>query len=69
LPDTFTDYKGVTKYWNPIVNAPKNVEVPKKMKDQGSDQRGGVVVKRSQIKFFSRIGLYPEIKTPGQPLC
>jgi hypothetical protein len=41
LPDTFTDYKGVTKYWNPIVNAPKNVEVPKKMKDQGSDQRGG----------------------------
>jgi hypothetical protein len=30
LPDAFTDYKGVTKSWNPIVNAPERVDVPKK---------------------------------------
>jgi hypothetical protein len=30
LPDAFTDYKGVTKSWNHVVNAPKRVEVSKK---------------------------------------
>jgi hypothetical protein len=30
LPDAFTDYKSVTKSWNPMVNAPERVEVPKK---------------------------------------
>jgi hypothetical protein len=30
LPDAFTDYNGVMKSWNPAVNAPKRVEVPKK---------------------------------------
>jgi hypothetical protein len=30
LLDSFTDYKGVTKYWNPTVNAPERMEVPKK---------------------------------------
>jgi hypothetical protein len=30
LPDAFTDYKGVTKSSNPVVNAPERVEVPKK---------------------------------------
>jgi hypothetical protein len=28
LPDAFTDYKGVPKYLNPIVNVPCRVEVP-----------------------------------------
>jgi hypothetical protein len=28
LPDTFTDYKGVTKSLNPTINAPCRVEVP-----------------------------------------
>jgi hypothetical protein len=31
LPDAFTDYKGITKSWNPMVNAPERVEVPKKI--------------------------------------
>jgi hypothetical protein len=30
LSDAFTDYKDVTKSWNPMINAPKRVEVPKK---------------------------------------
>jgi hypothetical protein len=30
FPDAFTDYKCVTKSWNPAVNAPKRVEVHKK---------------------------------------
>jgi hypothetical protein len=30
LSNTFTDYKGVTKSWNPAVNAPKRVEIPMK---------------------------------------
>jgi hypothetical protein len=30
LPDTFTDYNGVMKSWNPAVNAHERVEVPKK---------------------------------------
>jgi hypothetical protein len=30
LPDAFTDYKSVTKSWNPTVNVPERVEVPKK---------------------------------------
>jgi hypothetical protein len=30
LPYAFTGYKGVTKSWNPVVNAPERVEVTKK---------------------------------------
>jgi hypothetical protein len=30
LPNAFTDYKDATKSWNPAVNAPEKVEVPKK---------------------------------------
>src|ERR1041385_1657282 len=30
LPDSFTDYKGVTKSYNPAKNAPERVEVPTK---------------------------------------
>jgi hypothetical protein len=30
LPDVFNDYKGVTKSYNHMVNAPKRMEVPKK---------------------------------------
>ena len=29
-PDAFTDYRGVTKSYNPMRNAPKRVEVPNK---------------------------------------
>jgi hypothetical protein len=30
LPYAFTNYKGVTKSWNHVVNAPERMEVPKK---------------------------------------
>jgi hypothetical protein len=30
LPDSFTDYKGVTKSYNPAINASERVEVPTK---------------------------------------
>src|SRR4051812_42168416 len=30
MPDSFTDYKGVTKYYNPAKNVPKRGEVPTK---------------------------------------
>jgi hypothetical protein len=29
LPDAFTNYKGVTKYFIPAWNAPERVDVPK----------------------------------------
>jgi hypothetical protein len=43
LPDAFTDYKGVTKSWNPMVNAPERVEVSKKTTQAPS------VVKRGRV--------------------
>jgi hypothetical protein len=43
LPDTFTDYKGVTKSWNTAVNISEKVEVPKKTIQAPS------VVKRGRI--------------------
>jgi hypothetical protein len=43
LPDTFIDYKGVTKSWNPTVNGPKRVEVSKKTTQVPS------VVKRGRV--------------------
>jgi hypothetical protein len=43
LPDAFTDYKCVTKSWNPMVNAPERVEVPKKTTQAPS------VVKRGRV--------------------
>jgi hypothetical protein len=43
LPDAFTDYKGVTKSWNPMVNASERVEVPKKTTQTPS------VVKRGRV--------------------
>jgi hypothetical protein len=45
LQDTFTDYKGVTKYLNPTVNMPYRVEVPIKtthpLKRGRASQQGG----------------------------
>jgi hypothetical protein len=43
LPDTFTDYKGVTKSWNHAVNTLESVEVPKKTTQAPS------VVKRGSV--------------------
>jgi hypothetical protein len=43
LSDAFTDYKGVTKSWNPMVNAPERVEVPKKTTQAPS------IVKRGRV--------------------
>jgi hypothetical protein len=43
LPYAFTDYKGVTKSWNPTVNAPERVEVPKKTTQAYS------IVKRGRV--------------------
>jgi hypothetical protein len=31
LSDAFTDYNGVMKSWNPVINAPERVEIPKKI--------------------------------------
>jgi hypothetical protein len=31
LPDVFTDYNCIEKYWNPTVNVSERVEVPKKI--------------------------------------
>jgi hypothetical protein len=42
LPDVFTDYKGVTESWNPTVNAPERVEVPKKITQPPVVKRGRV---------------------------
>jgi hypothetical protein len=42
LPDAFTDYKSVTKSWNPTVNEHERMEVPKKMTHTPSVvKRGG----------------------------
>jgi hypothetical protein len=43
LLDAFTDYKDVTKSWNPGVNAPERVEIPKKTTQASS------VVKRVRV--------------------
>jgi hypothetical protein len=43
LPDALTDYKGVTKSWNHVVNAPERVDVPKKT------TRAPSVVKRERV--------------------
>jgi hypothetical protein len=41
LPDAFIDYNGLMKYWNPMVNAPERVEVPKKTTSALLQRRGG----------------------------
>jgi hypothetical protein len=41
LSDAFTDYNGVIKSWNPVVNAPEQVEVPKKNTLTPSTQKKG----------------------------
>jgi hypothetical protein len=41
LPDAFTDYKGVMKSWNPIVNVAERVEVPKKTTQAPSTKKRG----------------------------
>jgi hypothetical protein len=41
LPDAFTDYIGVMKSWNPAVNAPERVEVPKKTTPAPSTKKRG----------------------------
>jgi hypothetical protein len=41
LPDAFTDYNGVMKSWNPTINAPKRVEVPKKTTSSPSTKKRG----------------------------
>jgi hypothetical protein len=43
LPDAFIDYKGVTKTWNPTINALERVEVSKKTTQAPS------VVKRERV--------------------
>jgi very-short-patch-repair endonuclease len=56
LPDAFTDYKCVTKSWNPVVNAPKRVEVAKKITPTPS------IVKRGRVtatKKDNTLNKYP----------
>jgi hypothetical protein len=48
LPDTFTDYNGVTKSWNPVINAPERVEILEKTTQAPS------VVKRGRVATNKR---------------
>jgi hypothetical protein len=48
LPDAFTDYKGVTKSWNPAVNAPERVEVPNKTIQTSSHKKRGRPAKQDK---------------------
>jgi hypothetical protein len=41
LPDAFTDYNGVIKSWNPVVNTPEQVEVTKKTTPTPSTKKRG----------------------------
>jgi hypothetical protein len=41
LPDAFTDYNDVMQSWNPTVNAPERVEVPKKTTPTPSTKKRG----------------------------
>jgi hypothetical protein len=41
MPDTFTDYNGVIKSWNLVVNTPEQVEVTKKTTPAPTKKRGG----------------------------
>jgi hypothetical protein len=50
LPDAFTDYKGVTKSWNPMVNSPERVEVPKKTTHAPSIVKMGRVAQTKKDK-------------------
>jgi hypothetical protein len=43
LSDTITDYKGVTKSWNHVLNASDRVEVPKKTYQTPSTVKRGRV--------------------------
>jgi hypothetical protein len=41
LPDAFTDYNGIIKFWNLIDNAPESVEVPNKTTSAPSTKKRG----------------------------
>jgi hypothetical protein len=41
LPDAFTDYECVMKYWNPAVNAPERVKILKKTTQPPSTKKRG----------------------------
>jgi hypothetical protein len=43
LPDAFTDYNGVMKSWNTVVNAAERVDVPKKTTLAPSTKKRGRV--------------------------
>jgi hypothetical protein len=49
LPDAFTDYKGVTKSWNHVVNTPKRVGVYKKTTQAPFVVKGGGLLKPRRI--------------------
>jgi hypothetical protein len=55
LPDAFTDYKSVTKSWNPTVNVPERVQVPKKTTHAPSVvKRGGGVAQTKKDKALNK---------------
>jgi hypothetical protein len=41
LPDAFTDYNGIIKFWNLTDNAPESVEVPNKTTSAPSTKKRG----------------------------
>jgi hypothetical protein len=53
LPDTFTNYKGVTKSLNLAVNVPYRVEVT--IKTTPSLKRGGLVIRKMLLTSVQRL--------------
>jgi hypothetical protein len=56
LPNAYTDYNGVIKSWNPVINASEKVEVPKKTTEAPSTKKQGRVAttKMEKTRTFSK---------------
>jgi hypothetical protein len=52
LPDTFTDYKGVTKSYHPARNVPERVEVPNKTTQSPINNKRGRSTPRSKMSLL-----------------
>jgi hypothetical protein len=54
LSDAFTDYNGVMKFWNPMINAPERVEVPKKTTQAPSTKKRGMAKTTRKDNTFEK---------------
>jgi len=53
LPDSFMNHKGVTKSYNPAINAPERVEIPKETTQLPIKIRGGEVRTQNRIQLHT----------------